>query len=426
MKPVVDPVSTLRDDALAHTRDRQWASADEVWRRILDHDATNWEALYRLCEASFCLGNINDTIALGERAQALQPGDLRPLLFLGRGYLRARNFKAAQKIWARLTDANPAFYEAWFRLAQSQSETGQRVAAIEAIDRALGLEPLNPAAYPVIGRVVRLLPPTEAEGAMARWLGVVEAEKIGAGMALLEHIPQPEVPVRQRGAELRAAFARNPKPKSAPKMPASNTWEGRLANARALHALGDWDQARRAWSELTKMKGDNFEARFRLAQSLARLGDSKKALQHFERAYKAQPRHIRNLTEYAKCLVAEGRYKEALRLWRGAIKHASSDVDLRIGYTSLLAEMGKVEEARKAAAETFDLIAEPNRNALLLVRILSDLRSAGQIVTGLSRICRRDGKVPLERDQLELIAVRDRTRFGRSALRSAGLAAIRQ
>jgi Flp pilus assembly protein TadD len=152
------------------------------------------------------------------------------------------------------------------------------------------------------------------------------------------------------------------------------------------------------------MKSGNFEARFRLAQALARLGDTSKALPHFELAYKAQPKHVRNLSEYAKCLVAEGQHKEALRLWRRAVKGEPSDVDLRIGYVSLLAEMGRADDAKGAAAETFDLIIEPNRNALLLARILSELRSLGHIVAALGRICRRDQSGPLERDQIELIA----------------------
>src|SRR5262249_52818541 len=200
------------------------------------------------------------------------------LLFLGRSYLRARNFTAAQRTWLRLTEGNRGFYEAWFRLAQCQVENGEHAAAIESVDRALAIDPLNPAAYPVLGRVVDLLPPEEAESAMARWVGVVEAEKIGAGMILLDHLPQGEKPVRQSAEDLRATFTPTPKSKPPPKVQTASTWEGRLANARALHALGDWEQARRVWSELIKMKAENFEARFRLAQSLARLGDSKKAL----------------------------------------------------------------------------------------------------------------------------------------------------
>jgi tetratricopeptide (TPR) repeat protein len=232
----IDPAH--RDQALAYTRDRQWPAAFDAWRQILTRDQNNWEALYRLCEASFCLGNISDTVFHGERARQLRPDDLRPLLFLGRCYSRMRNFETAQAIWNRLTEHNPAFYEAWFRLAQSQIENGERAAAIESVDRALALDPLNPAAYPVIGGIMRALPPEEAEGAIARWLGMVEAEKIGAGMILLDHIPRPKTPPRKPAEDLRAAFKPLPKAKASPKVEAPATWEGRLANARAACPRG--------------------------------------------------------------------------------------------------------------------------------------------------------------------------------------------
>src|SRR5262249_9586810 len=117
-----------------------------------------------------------------------------------------------------------------------------------------------------------------------------------------------------------------------------------------------------------------------------------------------RPRHVRNVAEYARCLVANNKQDEAEQLWRSAIAREDADVVLRVGYVSLLAEIGKVDEAKSAAGEAFDLIAEPNRNALLLVRILSDLRGSDVIVSALGRICQRPHIVSLDREQIELIA----------------------
>src|SRR5262249_13343495 len=65
---------------------------------------------------------------------------------------------------------------------------------------------------------------------------------------------------------------------------------------------------------------------------------------------------------------------------------------------------GRAEEAKRAASEAFDLIAEPDRNALLLVRILSDLRSPDLIVSTLGRMFANPSIVAPSREQTELIA----------------------
>jgi len=296
----------------------------------------------------------------------------------------------------RLTADNPAFYEAWFRLAQSQIEQGEQTAAVESIDCALSLDPLNPAAYPVIGQIVSKLPRAQAEEASERWLALIDAEKAGAGIILINHLPR-----SSKVYDLAATAEAQPK---RPTKSEEDAWEVSIANARALHAAKNWEKACFAWSELLNTKPGNFESNFRLGQALQHLGEMKRALAHFERAYRARPRHVRNVAEYARCLVANNKQDEAEELWRSAIAREDADVALRVGYVSLLAEIGKVDEAKSAAGEAFDLIAEPNRNALLLVRILSDLRGSDVIVNALGRICQRPHIVSLDREQIELIA----------------------
>jgi len=218
----------------------------------------------------------------------------------------------------------------------------------------------------------------------------------GAGIVLINHLPR-----ASKAYDLAATSDAQPRRQVKSD---DGAWEVSIANARALHAAKNWEKASFAWSELLNTKPGNFESNFRLGQALQHLGEMKKALAYFERAYRARPRHVRNLAEYARCLVANNQQKEAVQLWLSAITREDSDVALRVAYVSLLAEIGRVDEAKMAANEAFDLIVEPNRNALQLVRILSDLRCSDLIVGALGRICDRPNIGPPNRDRIELVA----------------------
>jgi glycosyltransferase involved in cell wall biosynthesis/tetratricopeptide (TPR) repeat protein len=132
-----------RAAALALTRARDWAAADEAWSRLVARTGGGFEALYRQSEALFFLQRLADAIAVGRRAAAANPADIRPLVIIGRAQANQGQQSEATETWSAVTALDPGNFEAWARLAQGALALGQIEPAARALLRALQLQPGN-------------------------------------------------------------------------------------------------------------------------------------------------------------------------------------------------------------------------------------------------------------------------------------------
>ena len=84
-------------------------------------------------------GKPKQAILLFERAARLAPGDRAPLRPLAAALQEANHFDQAYPLLERLTGADPADAQSWFRLGLLMYQNGYYGAAIQDLDRALAL-----------------------------------------------------------------------------------------------------------------------------------------------------------------------------------------------------------------------------------------------------------------------------------------------
>lgn len=408
-------LAELRARALAHSRDKDWRPAYQAWSELLAQAADDAEALYRLCEACFWLGSVTEAIAFGERYHARRPDDARVQEFLGRCYTTVRDYRAARALWQIMLARNADYFEGWIRLGQCQLAEGELEAAVASLDKAFALDPLNAAAYPIAGRILRRISSSSASdldwahNTLARWLAAIEKKKPGGGHRLLDFMPRRQSSRQQSDWEALVASedeeqepvapppkAREPRERQA----ATASVADLTAQARSLHGAQDWERAAAAWAELRHAAPRNFEAHFRLGQALAALKRPQEAIAHFRTAHELRPAHAQALSDYADALAASGQRDAAIEVWRNG--ELAGDAAIQARRAVFLHKVGETAQAADVAVATLSAATQPDRNAVLLARLLTTMGDWRTLVAQLERLCRREPARMAEAESLEL------------------------
>ena len=153
-------------------------------------------------------------------------------------------------------------------------------------------------------------------------------------------------------AEYRKAIAINPADPSA------------LNNlGSALRDVGDVDEAETCYRRALSIKRDHPEANNNLGMLLSDRGRHSEALTCYRKVLAVDPAHTGALTNSAVAVRRSGNTAEAIELWQQAISRRPDCVEAHVYLADTLADLGRVEEARRHALAA-DALEVPPRSAL--------------------------------------------------------------
>ncbi|MBL6459318.1 glycosyltransferase [Belnapia sp. T6] len=359
---------SLAEDA---TRRHAWVEAAALWQDLAETEPGAPEASLRLAEALFFLHRHAEAMQAAQRAAALAPQDIRPLILLARAQ-SGFGSPAAAAAWEAVLQRNAEDFEAWARLAQARMLLAESGRALAALLRALALRPDHPFGLGLAAALLRGLSPEERQARLRE----AAAANTDAGLVLLQVAVQLDAadPV---AAELLAArlLARNAYAEAIE--PLTRLVEAQPDNldhrrnlARALHRAQRWAEASRVWQRVLKLRPADLEAGFRLAQSLRLAGHPAEAVRHYEQTLKRYPAEVALLRDYSTCLAELGRAGEADAAWAAALALRPGHQGLRLDHAAYLmrhrrhAEAASVLEAAVGPKPGFD------RASLLLLRLM--------------------------------------------------------
>jgi TolB-like protein len=124
-----------------YTYDWDWAGAEAHFDRALSIDPNNLDAHYFSAMLFMGLGRFEESIALMQRAEQLDPLSSTVQSGLGRIFYRARKFEEAVEPLKRAIALEPRNFAAYGRLADVYEAMGNYPEALASLDRAAALRP---------------------------------------------------------------------------------------------------------------------------------------------------------------------------------------------------------------------------------------------------------------------------------------------
>jgi protein O-GlcNAc transferase len=289
------------------------SGAEEIYRRVLEHDPRHPQALHLLGLAAHQRGQHATAVDLIGRAIAIDPSNGLQYLNLGNAQRALGQSDAAVASYARAVGLDPERFAAWFNLGQLLSELGRADEAIPAFRRALAIDPTGARAH------------------------------VGLAAALVsdaKHRADPAPAFTEAVALIESRW------QSAP-----DRDQARVVLAAALEASGRWTEAATHLEALVAAHPAYPELHSRLANCYNRLGRAIDAAREYRETFRLAPEFHHALSSVLGVLnavpdVAPEDVLEAHRDWAKFIaaplypaapsfdNERSPDRRLRIGYIS--------------------------------------------------------------------------------------------
>jgi len=141
--------------ARRHHQSAELASAEKMYRNILDEHPDHPDALHLLGVLYAQLGRQNDALDLIRRAIASKPESAQALYDLGNVLAGMGKFSEAIAAYRRAIKISPHHAEALGNLGVVLKETGEWDAAIAAFQQAIAINPDNPAVLNNLGNALK-------------------------------------------------------------------------------------------------------------------------------------------------------------------------------------------------------------------------------------------------------------------------------
>ncbi|HEY0835239.1 MAG TPA: tetratricopeptide repeat protein [Azospirillum sp.] len=172
--------------ALADHRAGRFAEAGALYRRILDADPNNFDALHLLGLIERQAGRLGTCLELIGRALLLNPGWVEARVNLGNILRNAGRAAEAAAEWRRLAVVAPGLAAAWHNLGtafHAQGDAGLS-RATDALRRAVRLDPGLAEAHHDLGLALRRADRLDAAAASQRRAIAIKADFVSAHMNL--------------------------------------------------------------------------------------------------------------------------------------------------------------------------------------------------------------------------------------------------
>jgi len=337
-----------------------------------------------------------------EQAVRLEPEEPRWPYFLAQMQAQEGEMELALKTLQPVLAAAPAYTSAWLYQGQWQLDLGRADRARTAYERAIVLEPTNPAATLGLARV--LLREARPEEAITLLLGLQDRTATGAYFNQLLGLAYRDAGQMDRAREYLAAGAPGQQPGwpdpwhdqkasyqagfGAEMIRAETLMErGRLAEAIAIfeslreersddlallnnlsvayRRAGQEEQAFQVLSEGLRSHPDYYPFHLNISAAYQRRGDSARALEHLDRAVGISPNLADAHDRRGRLLLGLRRFREALDAFNRALENDADRPATLVTAAVLEAELKNWPQAVRRSEQALAL--DPNQVGALIV-----------------------------------------------------------
>jgi predicted O-linked N-acetylglucosamine transferase (SPINDLY family) len=346
--------STLLEEARRLHRAGAVADAERSYAQVLRAEPANADALYGLASLACGQGRFADGIALGRRALAAAPRDVRAHILVGMALERLERPDEALTSFDSAIACDPGSADAQACRADVLSALGRRAEAVAAYDAALALRSESVADWCNRGVVLHEL---------GRDLDAVAS--FDRALALADnfadaHYNRANALVRLgRLEEALAGYTRV-------QALAPRHGQALGGSGGVLSRLGRHDEALASCDEALAIRADDVEALGNRALALRHLLRFDEALASADQALALAPRHVAILINRGNALAGLGRPLEAIAGFDRALAVSPDEADAHNGRGIALAALGRLDEA--VAAYDRALAGRPEHIDALLNR----------------------------------------------------------
>ncbi len=312
----------------------QTAIAIDFIARAIELDPK--QALYHSNHGEMCrlVGRLDDAIAAGERALALQPNSVAALSNLGIAHYDRKDLDRAEEYQRRALAINPKCLPALNNLGSIQRERHDRDSAIDWYRRALAVEPKYVEAMNNLGAVL------------------TESERF-----------------EEAADQLRAAIGLRPQ------YPDAHSNLG-----LALAGLERYDDALAAFLGAIELKPTYVEAHIGLARVLQEKNVLDEAARYATKALELGPDRADAHALAASISVEQGFPERALEQYRQALELDPDSVRAHQGLGALQMELGRLDESERHYRRTLELDPEALAPRIALAHVKKVSRGDDNLV----------------------------------------------
>lgn len=150
-----DPARAPLDQARAHHRAGRLAEAQALYRKVLDVQPGNVEALYALAVLAQQAGRLDVTIQHLKQAVSHRPDFVAAHIYLGNSHLAMNQRQEAVRHYRKAVELEPNHAGAHLNLARLFQRAGRFEQAVAHFESALALDPELAEAHSSLRRLLR-------------------------------------------------------------------------------------------------------------------------------------------------------------------------------------------------------------------------------------------------------------------------------
>ncbi len=332
--------------ALDHHRAGRFTEAEALYRRVLDDEPHNAEALRLLGTLAAQLGKPELGIALLLRALVHEPRNVEAHCNLGNAYQALGKLTEAIACYRAALQADPQNGNTYNNLGTALLATGNVVEAVEAFREAVRLDPNFFLAHSNLG------------SALCQHGNFTEA--IEACREALKLNPQYAAAYNNLGNALagdkKTGEAIVAYQKAISLLPAEADYHFNLGNA--LQSLGRSEEAAVAYQEAIRHNSNHPGAWRNLGNIYQEKGRLDEAMAAYRETIRVMPDHAGAYSGIGDIFQAQGRFDEAIEAYRRSLAHEPDQSRTLNNLSVALAEKWQIDEAITTGQEALRL--DPN------------------------------------------------------------------
>jgi len=346
-------MSTLIDTAIAHHQAGRLADAESIYRRLIEDNPANADALHLLGVVALQRGNASESVDLISQALGFNPNNAFALNHLGEAHRALKFPEDAIVCFERAIKLKPDLFQAYNNLGNTHQSQGEAGLAIVCYRKALDINPGYAEALVNLGNIYQQ---------MGNWSDAIDSYQ--RALAIRPDFAEAafnlgnvlKVTKRQDDAipQYRKAIALKP-----------DFQLGYLALARALQEVGERDEALACFRRASVLNPEDAEARWGLVMTeLGLVQDNPNAVEDYRSAF---ARGLDELDAWFKAdrsrdgFVAIGTQQPFYLAY-----HEQNNRDLIARFGTLCGRLGKDWQDRQKIAFT-----KPRRGTRVRVGIVS-------------------------------------------------------
>jgi predicted O-linked N-acetylglucosamine transferase (SPINDLY family) len=267
-------MSTLIDTAIAHHQAGRLADAESIYRRLLEDNPANADALHLLGVVALQRGNASESVDLISQALGFNAENAFALNHLGEAYRALKFPEDAIVCFERAIKLKPDLFQAYNNMGNTHQSQGDAGLAIVCYRKALEINPGYAEAYVNLGNIYQQMGGwgdaiKSYEQALAIRPDFAEAAfNLGNVLKMIKR-QDDAIPHYRKAIAMKPDFAL-----------------GYLALARALQEVGERDEALACFRRASALNPEDPEARWGLVMTeLGLVQDNRNAVEDYRAAF---------------------------------------------------------------------------------------------------------------------------------------------